>query len=319
MADETRSKETCPFDGKHFSSMARAACGACNPNEVGFVTPQGEPALTLPQGLPGTREPVVTAPQGNAGESPASISSKGVNLHPQQNRRVGFDCFWASGCSDSARCNAKGSCVAASQAGGATFPQQMQPDTTPLSHMEILSAVAHHAREIARLTEAVPVRCSPVETVGDDLGDQIYALLVRRGYAQHEAHAIAAGPGCTLNCVQNGYPDIDCPKHGQRAKEPGEGRHDCPTCTCGPLKLPPRPFDADTYRCPCGLTRKACLESTCHETKQQHLSAMETMATLDRNRDERFVGHDLGHPEKATERCKHGNAAAHCGRCLDSL
>lgn len=36
-----------------------------------FATPQGEPALT-PQELPGTREPVVTAPQGNTGESPAS-------------------------------------------------------------------------------------------------------------------------------------------------------------------------------------------------------------------------------------------------------
>lgn len=29
----------------------------------------------------------------------------------------------------------------------------------------------------------------------DDLGDQIHALLLRRGYAQHEAHAIAGGPG----------------------------------------------------------------------------------------------------------------------------
>jgi hypothetical protein len=36
-------------------------------------TPQGEPALTQTEGLPGTREPVVTAPHGNAGESPASL------------------------------------------------------------------------------------------------------------------------------------------------------------------------------------------------------------------------------------------------------
>lgn len=56
--------------------------------------------------------------------------------------------------------------------------------------------------------------------------------------------------------------------------QPGEGRHDCPTCTCGPLALPPRPLEADTYRCPCGLTRKACLESACHEGKQQHLNAV---------------------------------------------
>lgn len=72
-------------------------------------------------------------------------------LFPNLNRRVTFDCFWRTGCSDSARCNANGSCVAASQAGGATFPQEMKPDNRPLSHMEILSAVAHHASEIARL------------------------------------------------------------------------------------------------------------------------------------------------------------------------
>lgn len=29
----------------------------------------------------------------------------------------------------------------------------------------------------------------------DELGDQIYALLVLRGYGQLEAHAIASGPG----------------------------------------------------------------------------------------------------------------------------
>lgn len=56
-----------------------------------------------------------------------------------------------------------------------------------------------------------------VETGADNLGDQIYALLVRRGYAQHEAHLIAGGPGCISDCVQKGYPDIDCPKHGSSA------------------------------------------------------------------------------------------------------
>lgn len=80
------------------------------------------------------------------------------------NRRVSFDCFWRTGCSDSVRCNANGTCVAAAQAGGATFPQQMQPDNRPLSHMEILSAVAHYASEIARLTAAIPVQCKPDET-----------------------------------------------------------------------------------------------------------------------------------------------------------
>jgi len=39
-----------------------------------LVTPQGEPALTSDGPLRATREPVVTAPQGNAGESPASIN-----------------------------------------------------------------------------------------------------------------------------------------------------------------------------------------------------------------------------------------------------
>lgn len=43
---------------------------AIPPNHLS--TPQGEPALTPPQELSGMREPVVTAPQGNAGESPAS-------------------------------------------------------------------------------------------------------------------------------------------------------------------------------------------------------------------------------------------------------
>lgn len=51
----------------------------------------------------------------------------------------------------------------AAQAAGSPFVQQFQADNTPLSHMEILSAVAHHAREIVRLTAAIPVACSPVE------------------------------------------------------------------------------------------------------------------------------------------------------------
>lgn len=74
------------------------------------------------------------------------------------------ECFWPTGCSDRKRCSAFGSCVAKAQAGGAAFAQQMEPDTRPLSHMEILSAVGHHAREIARLTETVPVKCTPDET-----------------------------------------------------------------------------------------------------------------------------------------------------------
>lgn len=66
----------------------------------------------------------------------------------------------------------------------------------------------------------------------DDLGNQIYALLVRRGYAQHEAHLIANGPGCTSDCVQKGYPDIDCPEHGSTLKT-----NACtyPDCECSPL------------------------------------------------------------------------------------
>lgn len=43
---------------------------------------------------------------------------------------------------------------------GFEFPM-MEPNNEPLTHMEILSAVHHHASEIARLTAAVPVECSP--------------------------------------------------------------------------------------------------------------------------------------------------------------
>lgn len=75
---------------------------------------------------------------------------------------------------------------------------------------------------------------SPVEP-SDDLGNQIYALLVRRGYAQHEAHLIANGPGCTSDCVQKGYPDIDCPAHGKKSNSPPANQAAswmwrCPTC-----------------------------------------------------------------------------------------
>jgi len=39
-------------------------------------TPQGEPALTQTDGLPGTREPVVAVSKDNAGESPAQLPAK---------------------------------------------------------------------------------------------------------------------------------------------------------------------------------------------------------------------------------------------------
>lgn len=63
----------------------------------------------------------------------------------------------------------------------------------------------------------------------DYLGNQIYALLVRRGYAQHEAHLVASGPGCTSDCVQKGYPDVDCPEHGaaQKKERTNQGDSDC--------------------------------------------------------------------------------------------
>jgi hypothetical protein len=114
----------------------------------------------------------------------AHLSSK-TKMHPNANRKVTFDCFWQSGCSDSARCNAHGSCVAATQAGGAPFAQQMEPDTRPLSHMEILSAVAHHAREIARLTAALPVKCTPDET-GTPLSHVAVADRIVRDVAEME-------------------------------------------------------------------------------------------------------------------------------------
>lgn len=54
--------------------VGRCDCGASDQH---LRTPQGEPALNRANGscLPGTREPVVTAPQGNAGESPARLLS----------------------------------------------------------------------------------------------------------------------------------------------------------------------------------------------------------------------------------------------------
>lgn len=43
---------------------------------------------------------------------------------------------------------------------GFQFPT-MEPNNEPLTHLEILSAVHHHANEIVRLTATVPVQCSP--------------------------------------------------------------------------------------------------------------------------------------------------------------
>lgn len=43
---------------------------------------------------------------------------------------------------------------------GFQFPA-MEPNNEPLTHMEVLSAVHHHASEIVRLTATVPVECSP--------------------------------------------------------------------------------------------------------------------------------------------------------------
>jgi len=85
------------------------------------------------------------------------------------------------------------------------------------------------------------VHAEPGGSPRDDLAEQIYALLVRRGYAQHEAHLIAGGPGCISDCVQKGYPEIDCPAHGLRTsgepepcKDPGwevrSGRIVCKGC-----------------------------------------------------------------------------------------
>src|SRR5688500_9101190 len=41
-----------------------------------------------------------------------------------------------------------------------TWPE-MEPDTSPLTHQEMFSAIHHHASSIARLTAAVPVECKP--------------------------------------------------------------------------------------------------------------------------------------------------------------
>lgn len=47
-------------------------------------TLEGEPALTQSSGLPGTREPVVIAPQGNAGESPPRLLSSNKRLYAKR-------------------------------------------------------------------------------------------------------------------------------------------------------------------------------------------------------------------------------------------
>lgn len=67
------------------------------------------------------------------------------------------ECFWTK-CSDSRRCAAFGSCVAKTQAGGATFPQAMPASESPVTQQEIVSAIHHHARELARLTATWPAQ-----------------------------------------------------------------------------------------------------------------------------------------------------------------
>lgn len=81
-----------------------------------------------------------------------------------------MECFWPK-CSDHKRCEAFGSCMAKDQKANLDklFPQQMVPDTSPLTHQEIFSAVYHHAKEIVRLVECVPVECKPTPHSGEVL------------------------------------------------------------------------------------------------------------------------------------------------------
>jgi hypothetical protein len=71
-------------------------------------------------------------------------------------------CFWKS-CSNRKRCAVFGSCIAIHQRAhlDKLFPEEAALVAPLLSHLEILSLVAHHAREIIRLTAAIPVSCSP--------------------------------------------------------------------------------------------------------------------------------------------------------------
>lgn len=55
--------------------------------------------------------------------------------------------------------------LAAALPEGFQFPA-MEPNTEPLTHQEIFTAVHHHASEIVRLTAAVPVQCKPETTEG---------------------------------------------------------------------------------------------------------------------------------------------------------
>lgn len=83
--------------------------------------------------------------------------------------------------------------------------------------------------------------------VDDELGQNLYRLLVRRGYAQHEAIAISQGARlariCTENCIQNGEPSPDCLEHGRSADETFAGI---------PIKIDPSipPDTIELRQCP---------------------------------------------------------------------
>jgi hypothetical protein len=78
-----------------------------------------------------------------------------------------------------------------------TWPE-MEPDTSPLTHQEIFSAVHHHASSIARLTSAVPAECKPalpptisraavpINAVGRWVGEDLWWDIEGESISDHE-------------------------------------------------------------------------------------------------------------------------------------
>lgn len=135
------------------------------------------------------------------------------------------ECFWTK-CSDSRRCAAFGSCVAKTQAGGATFPQAMPASESPVTQQEIVSAIHHHARELARLTATWPAQ------------DEIERLRTALTGVQSCSTCEACRGAATLALG------------GAKAKPAHERESPhCSTCACGLAPEPPADAkDAARYR-----------------------------------------------------------------------
>lgn len=79
MTDRSVTKQQCIYRSGCMKPDVCKEAGHCTSATASDMqqlrTLEGEPALTQSSGLPGTREPVVIVPQGNAGESPPRLLS----------------------------------------------------------------------------------------------------------------------------------------------------------------------------------------------------------------------------------------------------